>query len=569
MKVELSLHASTLKNVAGIGKGTSDPFAVVTHIATERGQAPVVLGKTEVIKNTLNPQWTSVFRFDYNLGTPMKVAVSIFDEVRKGENKAMGSAVFDVGAILGARGNVKAKRVKSGGTLFAQIRPSTGSGLLRLKLKGHKLKNVEGVFSKSDPFFELSRQVNSAGSLTWDNVFRSEPVHNDLTPDWDLATIELSTLCGGDLDVPIQVAVYDHESSGKHTAMGRFETSVNGLVEASKSGTQLNLKQNGKQVGALTVVSAQVAGTEGLEEKMAAATIASAPAASAPAPPKKATFLDYVSGGCQLNVVVAIDFTGSNGDPRKQGTLHYLSPDGAKNDYEKAISSIVQILAKYDSDQHFPVVGFGAKYNGVVNHCFQCGTSEEVHGVEGILQAYHHVFKTGLIMSSPTSFDEVIKFAAGKAQSWQAAAKSKGEQAYTILLIVSDGAVSDKDSTARVLNEVADSPLSIVIVGVGNADFTSMEFLDDSTGSKRDIAQFVQFNKHSESATDLSSVTLREIPEQLVSYYQSHGIDPLPPVEAKEAEIVVEEEQEIDLSLDFGEEEIVVEAGGTSLREAF
>ena len=48
MKLEISLHASELPNVAGAFKGTSDPFAVVTHIPTTPGTTPVVLGKTEV-----------------------------------------------------------------------------------------------------------------------------------------------------------------------------------------------------------------------------------------------------------------------------------------------------------------------------------------------------------------------------------------------------------------------------------------------------------------------------------------------------------------------------------------
>lgn len=48
MKVELSLHAARLKNVAGSFKGKSDPFAVVTKIATQPGEKPEVLGKTEV-----------------------------------------------------------------------------------------------------------------------------------------------------------------------------------------------------------------------------------------------------------------------------------------------------------------------------------------------------------------------------------------------------------------------------------------------------------------------------------------------------------------------------------------
>lgn len=157
-----------------IVEGTSDPFAVVTKVATTPGQKPEVLGKTEVVKNTLNPQWVTSFETDYELGTPCKIAVNIFDEVRKGDNKPMGSAIFDIAELLGARGNTKAKKLKKGGTLFAMAKKSQGSGILRLQLKGTKLKNVEGVFGKSDPFFELLRRVDAAGSLTWDNVYRSK-----------------------------------------------------------------------------------------------------------------------------------------------------------------------------------------------------------------------------------------------------------------------------------------------------------------------------------------------------------------------------------------------------------
>ena len=47
-KVQISLYASKLKNVAGFGKGTSDPYAVVTLLAGGPHEKPVVLGKTEV-----------------------------------------------------------------------------------------------------------------------------------------------------------------------------------------------------------------------------------------------------------------------------------------------------------------------------------------------------------------------------------------------------------------------------------------------------------------------------------------------------------------------------------------
>ena len=69
-----------------------------------------------------------------------------------------------------------------------------------------------------------------------------------------------------------------------------------------------------------------------------------------------ASFMDYINGGCELSLSVAIDFTGSNGNPHEPGTLHYMDPEGGRNDYEKAISAIGGILAGYDSDKKFPVV---------------------------------------------------------------------------------------------------------------------------------------------------------------------------------------------------------------------
>lgn len=47
IKVRLELHAQHLKNVAGFGHGTSDPFAVVTLISNQPNVKPKILGKTE------------------------------------------------------------------------------------------------------------------------------------------------------------------------------------------------------------------------------------------------------------------------------------------------------------------------------------------------------------------------------------------------------------------------------------------------------------------------------------------------------------------------------------------
>lgn len=59
-------------------------------------------------------------------------------------------------------------------------------------------------------------------------------------------------------------------------------------------------------------------------------------------------------------MVIAIDFTGSNGTPSSPNSLHYMNPN-APNQYQLAIRAIAQILLNYDSDKRIPSFGFGAK----------------------------------------------------------------------------------------------------------------------------------------------------------------------------------------------------------------
>jgi hypothetical protein len=128
---------------------------------------------------------------------------------------------------------------------------------LRLKMHGVKLTNTEGFMRKSDPFFELCRQGDDNGVITWDFVFRSETIDDNLSPNWKEASIDLFMLCGGDYDLPIQVNVYDHEKSGKHVPMGRFELSVNALVSLS-GGREIVLKKRGKETGTIVITKAEL-----------------------------------------------------------------------------------------------------------------------------------------------------------------------------------------------------------------------------------------------------------------------------------------------------------------------
>lgn len=50
---------------------------------------------------------------------------------------------------------------------------------------------------------------------------------------------------------------------------------------------------------------------------------------------RKYSFLEYVFGGCDINLNIAVDFTLSNGHPSNQDSLHYFDPN--RNQYLQVI----------------------------------------------------------------------------------------------------------------------------------------------------------------------------------------------------------------------------------------
>lgn len=234
----------------------------------------------------------------------------------------------------------------------------------------------------------------------------------------------------------------------------------------------------------------------------------------------------------------AVDFTGSNGDPRLPTSLHYISPT-SPNEYLQAITACTSIALEYDSDKKVPMFGFGGAVGGSVNHCFPLTFNDadpEVCGLDGVVRAYQSAF-TYVALSGPTYFAPIIR----RATEFAASGVSQADQKYAILLLITDGQTNDVDETVAAIIAASTLPLSIVIVGVGGADFSTMEFLDADKGklsmggrvASRDIVQFVPFRKFAGAGVGAGSLLAREvlaeIPSQLVSFFVSKGILPNPP----------------------------------------
>lgn len=93
----------------------------------------------------------------------------------------------------------------------------------------------------------------------------------------------------------------------------------------------------------------------------------------------------------------------------------------------------------------------------------------------------------------------------------------------------------DMPTTKGMIVSLSEFPVSIIIVGVGSADFSKMEELDSDGGllrdnhgraAKRDIVQFVEFNKLMQSPSALAEEVLKEVPDQVIGFMVQNNIPP-------------------------------------------
>ena len=243
--------------------------------------------------------------------------------------------------------------------------------------------------------------------------------------------------------------------------------------------------------------------------------------------------MDFITSGVRIGLSIGIDFTGSNGHPLDEGTLHSLKGQ-IPSAYERAIRACGNIVAYYDYDQLFPVFGFGAIINSShckeASMCFNLNFQEnpDIYTVENIIKCYHDcISKDKLTFAGPTKFAPLINTIISKIQS--------NKLEYHILMILTDGVIDDLQETIDALVEGSFLPLSVIIIGIGNADFKKMEILDgddvplvSSRGVKRmrDLVQFVPFNRYENDENRLSMEVLEEIPRQIVDYYTINNLDP-------------------------------------------
>ncbi|CAG8529602.1 4858_t:CDS:10 [Diversispora eburnea] len=453
-QIELKISCRKLVDIDYLSK--SDPQVILLIKDQKTLKWKSTLHKTEVVINDLNPNFVKIVDVDKPSNPDWRV------------QEFVGQFDCDLGSIGGMmKGKLissKHGRKSRGEIIISAEEINDSKRVAKLEFQAYNILD-KGIFKSKPNLFLVLNRVNE--DTTFSPVYETNNVAS-ASPAWKEFSIKETTLCNGDQDRTIKAQVKQRKKNVP-PALGETEFTLREVISGDRK-FMFRPTEKGK-IGK----DAHLRVIKGLVTE----------------PP---SFLDYISGGTQINLVVAIDFTGSNGDPRSKTSLHYTG-GSRDNEYQSAIRSVGTILEAYDHDRMFPA--------------FQ--------GVDGILEAYSRTFDA-LELYGPTNFSPIIN---------QTADKIKQELR------------SDMDSTVKAIINATSLPLSIIIVGVGNADFANMNVLDaDDNPLKvsvigRDIVQFVAMRDfQTETARYyLPKVVLEEIPDQFIDYMNKNNIKPNPRIQ--------------------------------------
>ncbi|CAK5125732.1 unnamed protein product [Meloidogyne enterolobii] len=381
--VELMISARTLADRDFFSK--SDPICIVEEMTTRYTREDsknefVEIGRTECIKNSLNPVWNKRITLDYYFESKQLLRFKIYDidseSAKLSEHDFLGKCECELADIVAAPNGICEMKVFS-----CKDVPRQG-GLL--------LVCAEELDEGQRDIVHFSVRgvaLNSGGSFLRKCV---------LNPNTFLEFYRL--FC-----------------DGSHHLIGSTQTSLNALTSHQQN--QLELIKTKKNKGVPLKVPKGILHFMDVQIR------------------KEFTFLDFIASGLvkflhkilvktfslQLEFAVAVDLTASNGEISKSSSLHYVNSQYL-NQYECAICAVLEICEHYNHSKMFETIGFGAKIPPAftVSHMFPLRLNNferSVEGIQGVLDAYRYAI-VNTQLYGPTNFAPTIREFVHKCQQF-------------------------------------------------------------------------------------------------------------------------------------------------------
>lgn len=232
-KVEITVSCRNLLDKDTFSK--SDPLCVLYVQGIETIQWRE-FGRTEVIDNTLHPDFVRKFILDYFFEERQNLRFDLYDVDSKSldlsKHDFLGQIFCTLGEIVGSPGSRLEKSLtgipgkKCGIIVLSAEELGNCRDVTTMQFCANKLDKKD-FFGKSDPFMVFYRS-NEDGTFTI--CHKTEVVKNTLNPVWQQFCIPVRALCNGDYDRTIKVEVYDWDRDGSHDFIGEFTTSYRELA---------------------------------------------------------------------------------------------------------------------------------------------------------------------------------------------------------------------------------------------------------------------------------------------------------------------------------------------------
>lgn len=506
MQLELHFSCQNLKNM-DVGSPTDSAVAVYMRNSTTKQY--YIVGRTELITDNLNPIFVKTVVLEYLFEERQEIKISVFhldDTSDKApvEQKLIGSVELCIHDVVRSSNRKKTMPL---------VNPDLMGPLGDITISGDEKKSAGDTIIK----FQFQGE-NLPMELAFYRIYKQRGI-NDFVPILESETskrvgrvhafkpLEMTghAFHGDDEKKEGMIEIFEWSSSGSHISRGkRLLTKAQMLVKGEPI-VFPNASYN------LRILQSECT--------------------------PNSSFLDYIFSGLEIALFIAVDFTLSNKDPSRPDSLHYF--DMSKNQYLQAISSVSRILENYDSDKRFSLLGFGARAPGLfdtTSHCFALNGDifhPEVVGIQGVIESYKNALSV-LKLHGPTNFSYFLDYLNSMVE-YEVVQNQMNK--YYIMLVITDGDITDLNDTIDQVVRATALPISIIIVGVGDESFEAMHTLDADEKPlysdkfhkfmERDIVQFVPFREFKNNPVELAKQTLEEIPEQLVGYMKSKNKKPI------------------------------------------
>ena len=438
------------------------------------------IGRTEKISSNKDPNWRNKIEFDYTFGDHVTVKFAVYHVLENQDwgllrnsdidngpssHELVGFLEISLATLLTRKDGEYSTSLRLHGMSDDWIKTLGDASLPKIHLEVREKDEIRRIvdfeiraedldnkdfMGKSDPYLSIfSQSANGQKTL----VYKSEVISDNLHPKWKPFKIELNKLCNGDYNKRIRMEVYDYDSIGSHDFIGSFQTTLNQLQNNIQNELRFPIKNEDKK---------------GVDKGSGSIIVVRRDVETIP------TFVGLLQTGTKINLSIAIDFSRANGDPNDKSSLHYL-PLGSDNLYSFVARSAIEGMDNFSADQNIDCFGFGAKLpqQEKTSYVFPINLSSKpsCSGLDEVLKCYQNCVKD-VSFSGPCNISPIINHVTKHAQTFMVDGKQ-----YFVLIILTSGDINDLDEIRSAISAVSDWPISIIVAGIGNRNFSQFEEL--------------------------------------------------------------------------------------------